>query len=99
MKQLESPEKSKKFWNKVRFFSIAVYVIFVIISIADIFVVLLNDVTYPYVALGLDVHNWFEQYQIDMAFIVYVGAIPIVIATVLLIIAIVKLKKLKQRGF
>ena len=47
---------------------------------------------YPHPMLGIDAHNWGDQFRTDLLFILYIFGIPLIIDIVLLVISIVKLR-------
>lgn len=53
---------------------------------------------YPHPMLGIDAHNWGDQFRTDLLFILYLFGIPLIIDIVLLVISIVKLKNKNEKN-
>ena len=86
-----------KKWKIIFKITLAILIIFIIIAIIHAISVYSSDVTYPYSALGTDVHNWFDAFMIDIAFYLYIFGMPLIIDIILFIISIIKIKKLKNK--
>lgn len=85
-----------KKWKIVKRITIGVIIVFIVMVGINAISCYMYDGTYPYPALGIDVHNWYEQFYLNMAFMLYIWIIPLVIDILLLIISIVKTRKLKN---
>jgi hypothetical protein len=49
--------------------------------------------SYPHDSLGVTMYNWFDQFQLELAFIAYIFGIPMIVDITLLVLSIKKLKK------
>ena len=83
----------KKKWKIILIVTSIILIICVLRIIIDEIYCYTVDIKYPYPALGIDIHNWYEQFRLDMVFFFYIIGIPLIIDIVILIIAIIKLKK------
>ena len=79
-------------WDIIFKTTLSILFIFIGVIIIHGISLYFSDVTYPYPTIAGDVHNWFEQFVIDVAFIMIGVGIPFVIDVVLLIISVVKLR-------
>lgn len=52
--------------------------------------------SYPHPMLGIDAHNWIEQFTVDITFIMIIWGVPLIIDVVLIIISINKIKNGKN---
>ena len=85
-----------KKWKIVKRITIGVIIVFIVMVGINAISCFMYDGTYPYPALGIDVHNWYEQFYLNMAFMLYIWSIPLIIDIILLIISIIKIKKLNN---
>ena len=83
----------KKKWKIILIVTSIILIICVLRIIIDAIYCYTVDIKYPCPALGIDIHNWYEQFRLDMVFFFYIMGIPLIIDIVLLIIAIIKLKR------
>ena len=83
----------KKKWKIILIISSIVLIICIVTAIFDAISCYTRDIQYPYPALGIGVSHWYEQFFIDVVLALYIIGIPLIIDSVLLIIAIIKLKK------
>ncbi len=84
--------KNKK-WKIILIVTSIILIICVLRIIIDAIYCYTLDIKYPYPALGIDIHNWYEQFRLDMAFFFYIMGIPLIVDIILLIVAIIKSKK------
>ena len=82
-----------KKWKIINKISIVIILIFVILVIYNLISCYNYKGKYPYPALGIDINNWYEQFCLNMYFIWYICAIPLLVAIVLLIVSIIKLRR------
>lgn len=80
-----------KKWKIIKIVTIIIPIIFMLNVIIDIIACM--NMSYPHPSLGIDTHNWFEQFQIDMAFIMLYWIIPLIVDVILLVVSIKKTKK------
>lgn len=85
-----------KKWNIIRNITVSLLVLFVIYLIID--VICCINMEYPHPMLGIDAHNWGDQFRTDLLFILYLFGIPLIIDIVLLVISIVKLKNKNEKN-
>ena len=85
-----------KKWKIIKRISMGMIIVFIAIVIMNAISCYMYNGTYPYPALGIDVHNWYEQFYLNIIFMLYIWGIPLVIDILLLIISIIKIKKLKN---
>lgn len=83
----------KKKWKIILIISSIILIICILMAISDAISCYTRDIQYPYPALGIDVSHWYEQFFIDIVLALYIIGIPLIIDIVLLIIAIIKLKR------
>ena len=84
-----------KKWKITLYITSILIIIFLIFVFTNAILCYTAKVSYPYPALGFDVHNWFEQFYINLSFILYIAGLPIIIDITFLIISIIKIKKQK----
>ena len=84
--------KNKK-WKIILIVTSIILIICVLRIIIDAIYCYTVDIKYPYPALGIDIHNWYEQFRLDMVFFFYIMGIPLIVDIILLIVSIIKLKK------
>ncbi len=84
--------KNKK-WKIILIVTSIILIICVLRIIIDAIYCYTLDIKYPYPALGIDIHNWYEQFRLDMVFFFYIMGIPLIVDIILLIVSIIKLKK------
>ena len=84
--------KNKK-WKKILILASIILVICVLRIIIDAIHCYIVDIKYPYPALGIDIHNWYEQFRLDMVFFFYIMGIPLIVDIILSIVFIIKIKK------
>lgn len=85
-----------KKWKLIRCLTI---IFFVILFLYIFFIAYSNyqsNAVYPHENLGITVFNWVEDFEMELAFIVYVLWIPIVINFILMLISIFKIKHYKS---
>lgn len=85
-----------KKWKVIKRITIGVVIVFITIVGINATSCYMYDGPYPYPALGIDVHNWYEQFYINMTFMLYIWSIPLIIDVILLIISIIKIRNLKN---
>lgn len=85
-----------KKWKVIRAITISLLILFIIYLIKD--AVGCINMEYPHPMLGLDAHNWGDQFRTDLLFILYIFGIPLIIDIVLLVISIVKLKNKNEKN-
>ena len=85
-----------KKWKVIRNVTVSLLVLFVIYLIID--VICCINMEYPHPMLGIDAHNWGDQFRTDLLFILYLFGIPLIIDIVLLVISIVKLKNKNEKN-
>ena len=85
-----------KKWKVIRNITVSLLVLFVIYLIID--VICCINMEYPHPMLGIDAHNWGDQFRTDLLFILYLFGIPLIIDIVLLVISIVKLKNKNEKN-
>ena len=83
----------KKKWKIILIVTSIILIICVLRIIIDAIYCYTVDIKYPYPALGIDIHNWYEQFRLDMVFFFYIMGIPLIVDIILLIVSIIKLKK------
>ena len=83
----------KKKWKIILIISSIILIICILMAISDAISCYTRDIQYPYPALGIAVSHWYEQFIIDIVLALYIIGIPLIIDIVLLIIAIIKLKR------
>ena len=79
-----------KKWKIIRNITVSLLVLFVIYLVID--VICCINMEYPHPMLGIDAHNWGDQFRTDLLFILYIFGIPLIIDIVLLVVSIVKLR-------
>ena len=84
--------KNKK-WKKILILASIILVICVLRIIIDAIHCYIVDIKYPYLALRIDIHNWFEQFRLDIVFFFYIMGIPLIVDIILSIVFIIKIKK------
>ena len=84
--------KNKK-WKIILIVTSIILIICVLRIIIDAIYCYTLDIKYPYPTLGIDIHNWYEQFRLDMVFFFYIMGIPLIVDIILLIVSIIKLKK------
>lgn len=84
--------KNKK-WKKILILASIILVICVLRIIIDAIHCYIVDIKYPYPALRIDIHNWFEQFRLDIVFFFYIMGIPLIVDIILSIVFIIKIKK------
>ncbi len=84
--------KNKK-WKIILIVTSIILIICVLRIIIDAIYCYTLDIKYPYPALGIDIHNWHEQFRLDMVFFFYIIGIPLIVDIILLVVSIIKLKK------
>lgn len=82
-----------KKWKIIRVIAILFLLIFLLYLLSD--AVICMNMVYPHPMLGIDASNWIEQFFVDLVFIIIIWWIPLIVDTVLIIISIVKLRKVK----
>lgn len=82
-----------KKWKKIRVLTISILCIFVLYSIYIAIVCCKRNCTYPYEALGLEINNWLEAFELEMMFRLFILGIPLIINIIFLIVSIIKTKK------
>lgn len=85
-----------KKWKIIKRITVGIIIVFIAIVIINAISYYVYDDTYPYPALGIDIHNWQEQFYLNMTFMIYILSIPLAIDILLLIILTVKIRKLKN---
>lgn len=83
-----------KKWKIIRFITITFLIIFFLYLISD--VINCINMSYPHPMLGIDAHNWIEQFTVDITFIMIIWGVPLIIDVVLIIISINKIKNGKN---
>ena len=83
----------KKKWKIILIVTSIILIICVLRIIIDAIYCYTVDIKHPYPALGIDIHNWYEQFRLDMVFFFYIMGIPLIVDIILLIVSIIKLKK------
>ena len=84
--------KNKK-WKIILIVTSIILIICVLRIIIDAIYCYTLDIKYPYPALGIDIHNWFEQFRLDIVFFFYIMGIPLIVDIILSIVFIIKIKK------
>ncbi len=85
-----------KKWKIIKIITTSILIIFIIYLISLGIYYRFANIKYPYPALGIDIHNWFEAYQLEVGIILYILGIPLLINIVLLTISIMKTKEKKK---
>ena len=80
-------------WKKILILASIILVICVLRIIIDAIHCYIVDIKYPYPALRIDIHNWFEQFRLDIVFFFYIMGIPLIVDIILSIVFIIKIKK------
>ncbi len=83
-----------KKWKIVKFVTLIVVIIFIIYLVFD--AIACMNMNYPHSMLGIDANTWLDQFVVDLAVIFATFGIPLIIDTVLFIIAMRKIKKFKN---
>ncbi len=72
-----------KKWQIIKYITITILVAFIIYIIFD--AVKCMQMNYPHPTLGTDAHNWFDQFRVDLIFILITCGIPLIIDIILLV--------------
>ncbi len=80
-----------KRWKNTRTTTIVILIIFVLYLLYKMY--LCTKMSYPHDSLGVTMYNWFDQFQLELAFIAYIFGIPMIIDITLLVLSIIKIKK------
>ncbi len=80
-----------KRWKNTRTTTIVILIIFVLYLLYKMY--LCTKMSYPHDSLGVTMYNWFDQFQLELAFIAYIFGIPMIVDITLLILSIIKIKK------
>ncbi len=80
-----------KKWKIIKFITLIILIVFIMYLIFD--AIICMNMNYPHPMLGMDAHNWFDQFVVDLAFILIICGIPLIIDIIFLIKAIKKLKE------
>ena len=80
-----------KKWKIIRTVTIVILILFALFVLYKMF--LCMKMSYPHDSLGVTMYNWFDQFQLELAFIAYIFGIPMIIDITLLVLSIKKIKK------
>ena len=77
-------------WKIIKYITI-IFLLLFLIYVFGLFIQCYNY-TYPAIAMGIKINNWYENFFMELFMILYIIAIPLVVDIVLLMISIKKLK-------
>ena len=85
-----------KKWKLIRCLTIIFFIILFFYIFFVAYSSYQSNAVYPHENLGITVFNWVEDFEMELAFIIYVLWIPIVINFILMLISIFKIKHYKS---
>lgn len=83
-----------KKWKTIKFITLIVLVVFIMYLAYD--AIKCINMNYPHPTLGIDAYTWLDQFIVDLTFIFIIYGIPLIIDTIIFIISLIKIKKLKS---
>ena len=88
-----------KIWKIVRVVTVVILLAFIVFVIQAMIRNYNYQGSYPYPAIGMDVHNWVEGTMIDVGIFFMFFIIPLTTAVILFIISCVKISRLSRCFF
>ena len=89
-------DNKMKIWKIVRVVTVVILLAFIVFVIQAMIRNYNYQGSYPYPAIGVDVHNWVEGTMIDVGIFFPFFIIPLTTAVILFIISCVKISRLSR---